>query len=113
MSKVHIICAKCGSTDISIDPDCFRCRNCGELTGLSEWNEFNPKLYTQQEMEAALEKQRANLLNILGDLRIANYHLSNVDEKECSIDAWDSVSNALDYINAIDGDLSACSGKRR
>lgn len=55
--KVHIICATCGSDDVSFkasvltntdydDRDrgiSIHCANCGELTGLNEWNEFNQK----------------------------------------------------------------------
>lgn len=48
--KVHIICAKCGSTNVYFDidepseEDCgvsICCDDCGELTGIEEWNEFN------------------------------------------------------------------------
>ena len=55
-SKVHIICAKCGSEDVKFvfsDTICedegevsntsISCNNCGELTGCDEWNEFNGK----------------------------------------------------------------------
>lgn len=52
-SKVHIICAKCGSDDIHfrIEKPTYPedgeigvsiiCEDCGELTGVDEWNEFN------------------------------------------------------------------------
>lgn len=45
--KAHIICAKCGSNNIYFkyfEHDriyMLSCNNCGELTGLEEWNEFN------------------------------------------------------------------------
>lgn len=56
-SKVHMICAKCGSDEmyfdiekrenhVYYDPDdgvgvFIVCTNCSELTGVEEWNEFN------------------------------------------------------------------------
>lgn len=52
-SKVHIICAKCGSdkdVHFNIKKQTFDdegvsivCDNCGELTGVAEWNEHNNK----------------------------------------------------------------------
>ncbi len=58
--KVHIICAKCGSDDIAFkieppnenDENCgvyITCQDCGELTGVEEWNEFNAKKTAQHE----------------------------------------------------------------
>ncbi|VOH55644.1 hypothetical protein MIJ3_00328 [Pseudomonas phage vB_PaeM_MIJ3] len=51
-NKLHIICAKCGSTliNIKIPKVCaddplnvvyFSCENCKELTGIYEWAETN------------------------------------------------------------------------
>lgn len=50
--KLHIICGKCGSDEINfvINKPCpddhenvasMSCSNCAELTGISEWSEFN------------------------------------------------------------------------
>lgn len=50
--KVHIICGKCGSLALNfvINEPCpddpqnvvsLRCENCGELTGIQEWSEWN------------------------------------------------------------------------
>jgi len=56
--KVHMICAKCGDNENMFfkfntplvehlegeEPQVnifIKCDNCGELTGLTEWNEFN------------------------------------------------------------------------
>lgn len=48
--KVHIICAKCGSDEMTFrisertDHDCgvsLSCKCCGELTAVEEWAEAN------------------------------------------------------------------------
>ena len=45
--KAHIICEKCGSNEIRfvdcgcLSGTCLSCLNCGELTGVYEWNELN------------------------------------------------------------------------
>lgn len=52
--KVHIICGKCGSDEVNFvindhdddDPQnvaSIYCSNCSELTGISEWSEFNKR----------------------------------------------------------------------
>lgn len=52
--KVHIICGKCGSDEVNFvvnevcpdDPQnvaSIKCSNCSELTGISEWSEFNKR----------------------------------------------------------------------
>lgn len=52
-SKVHMICAKCGSDEMHFafsKPEygdtgvAIICENCAELTGTDEWNEFNDRL---------------------------------------------------------------------
>lgn len=52
-SKAHIICAKCGSDEMYFEigkqtgdfiEAYLCCRNCAELTGLDEWNEFNGQI---------------------------------------------------------------------
>lgn len=50
--KLHLICENCGSTEVCFiinepsvnDPlnvASIRCTDCGELTGIAEWSEFN------------------------------------------------------------------------
>lgn len=50
--KLHIICEKCGSPEVRfvINEPCaddplnvasVSCMDCGELTGIAEWSEFN------------------------------------------------------------------------